>query len=241
MGIRVAKGFSIIEVILFLGITGLVMAVLLAGVGTALNRERYHDAVNSFQDYLQGQYSLAANVNNSRESTTICKDGKIIVDGTADMGRGTSDCTIVGRVLYSTSDGRSVNSAQVYATVDAADLSGDDDAQVLRDAKLAVSPEVENFIIGWSTELVPQGGSSPSVFSILIVRTPTNGQIHTYVLSETDKDPADIVGNVAAAPGLRICVSNPGLMSGNGRTGITLTPDAVNSSGVLFAKESECA
>ena len=63
----------------------------------------------------------------------------------------------------------------------------------------------------------------------------------TYVLSETDKDPADIVGNVAAAPGLRICVSNPGLMSGNGRTGITLTPDAVNSSGVLFAKESECA
>ncbi|QQS21661.1 hypothetical protein IPM09_04050 [Candidatus Saccharibacteria bacterium] len=240
MGIRVAKGFSVIEVILFLGITGLVMAVLLAGVSTALNRERYHDAVNSFQDYLQGQYNLVANVNNSREPDAVCKDGKITVGETTDTGRGTSDCTIVGRVIYSSADGYSVSSAQVYATVDAATLSGDDDAQVFRDAKLVVSPESERYTIGWSTQLVPQGGSSPLAFSILIARTPTNGQLHTYVLAEADKVPSDIVGTIADKPGFRICVSNPGLMPGGGRTGVTLASDAANSSGVLFAPESEC-
>jgi type II secretory pathway pseudopilin PulG len=239
MGIRVAKGFSIIEVILFLGVTGLIMAVLLTGVSVALNRERYHDAVNSFQDYLQGQYNLVANVNNSRANTDICKNGKIVVGGGTDNGRGTSDCTIVGRVLYSTVDGRSIDSAQVYATVDAANLSGGDDAQVLRDAKLTVSPQVDNFVIGWSTQLV-SGDGSLLPFSILIARTPTSGQIHTYAISKADQAPIDIIGHVSASPGFLMCVSNPGLMPGAVRTGVILAPDAVNSSGVLFAPESDC-
>jgi type II secretory pathway pseudopilin PulG len=242
MGVKINKGFTIIELVLFLGITGLVMGVLLAGVGGSLNRERYRDAVSSFQNYLQGQYNLVNNVNNSRDATEICSGGKIIADATGDSGRGTSDCTIVGRVIYSSADGESLTSAQVYATVDASTLAGDNDVQVLNDAKLTASPHLEPFTPGWSTRIVdPKPDDAISVFSILIVRMPTNGLVHTYAVNQTNAKPAAIVGNQIPTTGLHMCVDNSMFTAtGVGRVGVTLARDAVNSSGVQFASEDQC-
>jgi type II secretory pathway pseudopilin PulG len=241
MGIKKNAGFTIIESILFLGVTGLVMAVLLVGIGSSLSRERYRDAVYSFQDYMQGQYNLVANVNNSRNAEDVCQAGGIVVGGTADAGRGTSDCTIVGRIIHSTANGESVTSAQVYATADVATLSGSDVA-VLQAADLATSPEIDTFKMGWGTRVVnPRPSDTVTNFSMLIVRMPTNGLIHTYILSQQDKDPAAVVGSVAASPGLTLCVDNAGFSaSGAGRVGVRVAPDAINSSGVLFAEESQC-
>lgn len=242
MGVKIQKGFTIIELVLFLGITGLVMGVLLVGVGGSLNRERYRDAVTSFQDYLQGQYNLVTNVNNSRDATDPCVGGKIEVGGTADAGRGTSDCTVVGRVIYSSDNGESVSSSQVYATVDAATLSGVDDVQLLQNANLIASPAREEYTIGWTTTLVNQRpDESLSKFSILIVRVPTNGLVHTYMLPDTGKTPAAIVGNQIPTGGLHICVDNSMFVTGGiGRTGVILARDAANSGGVQFASETDC-
>lgn len=242
MGVKTHKGFTIIELVLFLGITGLVMAVLLVGVGSSLSRERYRDAVSSFQDYMQGQYNLVANVNNYREPTDICQGGKIVTSPNPDTGRGTSDCTIVGRVIYSTDGGDSVNSAQVYATTDVAQLSGDDDVQVLNNAHLIASPTLEPYNIGWSATLVdPRPGDLLSVFSILIVRMPTTGLIHTYALAQANQTPAALVGAQITQGGLHICVNNSQFVANSaGRVGIIIAPDAVNSSGVQLASEDQC-
>lgn len=241
MGIKKNAGFTIIESILFLGVTGLIMSVLLVGIGSSLSRERYKDAVYSFQDYVQGQYNLVANVNNSRNADDICQGGTIIVGGTADAGRGTSDCTIVGRIIHSSANGESVDSAQVYATADVAGLSGDD-VTVLQAANLAASPQVDTYKMGWGTKLVnPRPTDAVSDFSILIVRMPTNGLIHTYMLTDQNKTAPELVGNVIADPGLTLCVDNGGFSaSGAGRVGVRISPDAINSSGVLFAEESQC-
>ncbi|MFZ1258038.1 MAG: hypothetical protein WAQ25_01050 [Candidatus Saccharimonas sp.] len=240
MGVKSVKGFSIIEVILFLGITGIIMAVLLGGITVALNRERYRDATNSFHDYMQGQYNSATNVNNTRANTEVCKSGAILQDSTADTGRGTSDCTIVGRVIYGAADGASVSTAAVYATVDAATLSGDDDVAVLQAAKLIASPTRETFTIGWDTTLVQKKSSNINVFSMLIVRSPTNGTVHTYISTDAEAAPKDIIGKVVPSEGYVICVENAGLLRGSTKTGVTITAHAVNSSGVVFAPESEC-
>ena len=242
MGVKTQKGFTIIELVLFLGITGLVMGVLLVGVGGSLNRERYHEATAGFQDYLQGQYNLVANVNNSREATDVCTGGAIVVGGTADAGRGTSDCTIVGRVIYSSDDGESVSSAQVYATTDVSQLSGSDDVQLLKDAKLIVSPTQDSYTIGWGTRIVkPRPDDSVSAFSILIVRMPTTGLVHTYALEQANRPPATIVGNQIADNGLHLCVDNSMFVTnGVGRVGAILAKNAANSSGVLFASETDC-
>ena len=50
------RGFTIIETMLVLAITGLVVAVVLVNIGTALRNEQYHTAVDQVHDYFQGQY-----------------------------------------------------------------------------------------------------------------------------------------------------------------------------------------
>ncbi len=242
MGVKTHKGFTIIETVLFLGVTGVVMAVLLVGVGGTLNRERYKDAVSSFQDYLQGQYNLVANVNNSRLSTDVCVGGTIVVGTTADAGRGTSDCTIVGRVIHSDASGEKVTSAQVYATADTSSLSSTDDVTLLGAANLTTSPTEESYAMAWGTRVVkPRPDDSVRAFSILIVRMPTSGLIHTYALDSAGQDPADIVGNYIADEGMEMCVDNSMFVTGGvGRVGVLLSKDAINSSGVQFLTEDKC-
>jgi type II secretory pathway pseudopilin PulG len=235
MGAKTHKGFTIIESVLFLGVTGIIMAVLLVGVGGTLNRERYKDAVSSFQNYLQGQYNLVSNVNNSRPNTEVCQGGQIKVG--LDGGKGTSDCTIVGRVIHSSASGDMLTSAQVYATVDASALVGATDAAILNSAQLITSPTVDTFAMGWGTKLV-KPDSSVRTFSILIVRMPTSGLIHTYVLEQANQPPVAIIGN---SEDLSMCVDNSMFVTGGvGRVGVILTKDAINSSGVQFLTEDKC-
>ena len=241
MGVKKHKGFTIIESMLFLGVTGVVMAVLLVGVGGALNRERYKEAVSSFQDYMQGQYNLAMNVNNSRPNTDVCKNGQIVVGGGSE-GRGTSDCTIVGRVIHSTANGDAITSAQVYATADVSALTGGNDAAILNSALLISSPVVETYKMAWGTRVVrPKPNDTVLPFSILIVRMPTTGLVHTYGIQQLDKTPAAIVGSQLPSAGLAMCVDNSMFTAGGvGRVGALLSQDAVNSSGVKFLTEDKC-
>ncbi len=240
------KGFTIIESMLFLGVTGLIMTVMLTGVSVSLNRERYKDAVNSFTDYMQGQYNLVANVNNSRNPDEICTGGSIVVGGVTDAGRGTSDCTIVGRVIHMNTDGTAATSAQVYATVDAATLPlnpGDSDEKVLQDANLIASPTKDEYTLPWSTRLVEPAPNSatPNVFSMLIVRMPTTGLLHTYAVSAVNQSPAAIIGGSIPSDGLPLCVDPSGLLTGGvGRVGVIVAPDAANSAGVKFLSEGTC-
>ena len=66
------RGFTIIETMLVLAITGLVVAVVLVNIGTALRNEQYHKAVDQVHDYFQGQYSLNSAILNDRSSTNTC-------------------------------------------------------------------------------------------------------------------------------------------------------------------------
>lgn len=244
MGHQKAQGFTIIEVILFLAITGVIMSVLLVGVTVGINRERYRDAVSSYQDFLQGQYNQVINVNNSRPSSNPCAGGTIQVGGVADSGPGTSNCTIVGQVIHSSSNGGSVTATKVYATEDAAKLNASQtDAKILQDAKLiADESSTQTYSIDWGTRIVgPKSvGAEPLGFSILIVRMPTSGLVHTFTLKQAGKMPSDIIANSVTAEDFVMCVDTAGLSPG-GNVGIVLQADATNSSGVVNAGEAVCA
>ena len=55
------KGFTIIEVVLVIAISGLMAAGIMIGVSSSINRQQYRDSVQSFAAFLRSEYSKVVN------------------------------------------------------------------------------------------------------------------------------------------------------------------------------------
>lgn len=124
-------GFTIIETMLFLAISGLVFAGVVIGTNGSLRSQRYRDTVQSFVNSLRDVYSKAENTEiaaygngqitcgNYNDKHSETKDG---------MSRGRSNCAVYGMVaaIYSRGD-----EAVVYSSL----LGGLDDAEVENNSK----------------------------------------------------------------------------------------------------------
>lgn len=90
---RKNSGFTIIEVMLFLAISGVMAVGLMVGTGMALRGQQYRDSVQSYANFIRDQYSKVITVVNDRSSDDDCS----LVGGSTDRGR--SECVVVGRYL----------------------------------------------------------------------------------------------------------------------------------------------
>lgn len=66
---RLKKGFTIIEVALFLAISGALFAMVMSNTAINVARRRYNDTVNDFVEELKNAYSATINVENYRRNT----------------------------------------------------------------------------------------------------------------------------------------------------------------------------
>lgn len=98
------KGFTIIEVMLFLALSGFLLMGILAGTGTSIANQRYKDAVQDAADALRSAYSFVADtqVETREKSEGACggttKDG---IEGHGDDNslRGRTSCAVYGAVV----------------------------------------------------------------------------------------------------------------------------------------------
>lgn len=178
------EGFTLIEVMLVLAITGLMLVGLIGGSYTTIARQRYTDALNSFAEYLSRTYSEVI----SPES---------LGQGTSDRNSG--NLAILGKVLvfgynYSDSerDTRSVYSATLVGSADisrASDqefideiTSADTDAKLFcGDASRDLPTTVSLYTPLWETTLtqtIPDQ-NQPFQGTVVIARTPTSSTVHT--------------------------------------------------------------
>lgn len=103
------KGFTIIEVMLFLALTGFLLAGILVGAGSSIANQRYKDAVQDAADVLRKAYSFVADTQietrDGKESAcnfTELKDGE-------EIGRGRTSCSVYGAVV-------TINGATIQTT-----------------------------------------------------------------------------------------------------------------------------
>ena len=113
MIVRSSSGFTIIETVLFLGITGLMILGLMIGVGASVNAQRYKDASESFKSLIQAQYSNSVNVQNGRTANWVCNNVAAVIPDAATVPAGQSDCMMLGK--YIRIEGGNVNSYTVLA------------------------------------------------------------------------------------------------------------------------------
>lgn len=181
MSRRHESGFTIIETMLFLAVSAALAVAVLVGVSTSINTQRYRDAVVSFQTFLQEQYSEVANVYNSREPASCAS---------VETHRGRDSCVILGRYI-AVQEGGAITTASVlgYENNPSVPSSAANDVELLHDDYTYSLHESsrETALMQWGTEIAwPESGSgaqsptTPRSISILILRSPGSGMVHTF-------------------------------------------------------------
>lgn len=105
-GKSVASGFTIIEVMLVLAITGFLFAGMMSGMSASLARQRYKDAVQDVADGFRRMYSFVVDTQvYTRDSDSACYgltsasiESVGLTGNNKNTGRGRSDCVVYGLV-----------------------------------------------------------------------------------------------------------------------------------------------
>jgi type II secretory pathway pseudopilin PulG len=232
MGTSKHAGFTIIETMLFLAITGMLIAGLLVGVGTSLNIQRYHDSVTSLQSFIQSQYSAINNVQNDRDNSWQCDASATTSQSGSSQNLGQSDCVVLGRYIVINGGSTSVTTVNGY-TASTATGNGDI-ADLKNNYTLGLSTvNVQTDSLAWGTVIAwPVSGSgfklpsTPRSIAILIVRSPESGSVYTFTADNPPAigDVTDVnkmlksmlvtgVGPVPSQLQRTICVDSQGLVS----------------------------
>ena len=97
------KGFTIIETMLFLALTGLMLVGALVGIGSNLSRQRYKDSVQDIVTLIRNQYDYVTRVQiDQRDGNDMCDivSGPATFTESKNKGRGRSKCNIYGVAIF---------------------------------------------------------------------------------------------------------------------------------------------
>ena len=190
------RGFTLIEVALFLAVTGLLFAGVMVGVQNSIWQQRYNDTVQNFANFLRNVYSEVSNPQSSGNgrSEELAIYGKLIsfgekrgLDG-AELDANTQKVfvyDVVGDV-----NAAKVGSGSIIELLEKLDANAvvrtKDKDGVTVNAKLAGI--VESYSPIWGSVIEAAKGDSEHAAnnnlykgSILIVRHPKSGAINTLV------------------------------------------------------------
>lgn len=229
------KGFTIIEVTLVLAIAALLFIGVIGGTSVNISRQRYNDAVQSFTEFLRRSYSEVVNTENPREdelergAPCTVLSGTTIGNSDDTIEAGRTNCLIYGKLLTFGEDEKDDKVYSYDVLGDVADYYGDGTLNVdglgtlaglhvLSADVITVRNERNNCIFslaGNSGSYLPEWDArlettSPDhqLFkgSILIVRAPSSGAIHTYYMPE----PLMVNELLSSPSGLTTCYNPSG-------------------------------
>jgi type II secretory pathway pseudopilin PulG len=211
MGAKTQNGFTIIEVMLFLAVTGMLAAAILVGSGVAIGQQRYRDSVSSLQSYIQQQYGKATNVTNDRDKQWTCDSNGTVseVDASAGEARGTSDCVVLGRLVTVDAAGTSLTSAVVvgYRTPNAATQTSDI-AEIATNYKLGIAPiDKDDESVNWGAQVVKPKTTTPMPITLLIIRSPLSGTMLTFSKEGVQANPNGMIDAANISVQRDLCVN----------------------------------
>lgn len=195
------SGFTLIEVMLVLAITGLLLMGLIGGTFSSIARQRYNDAVRNFGEYMSSVYNTVIRpeslgavgdamykfLGNSKDQAIL---GKVLVFGedysNADDKRAVYSATLVG----STNILRSSEKPFIE------ELASDESnvslvCGVMDSGNVTQVSSVSEYLPLWETYLQPTNASSADVRfkgTMIIARTPTSATVHTAFMKDVTYD-----------------------------------------------------
>ena len=199
-------GFTIIEVVLFLAISGGLAVMLLAGTSAAIQRQQYRDSVESFANFLSTQYSRVISIENDRNNDATCP-----LLPTETTKRGQSNCVIVGRYIVTTDDS-SGNAGRTYEVYPVYALNSTDVWSY------GLGDVDTTYEVNWGTRTRLANQASETI-SLLMYRNPENGTITIRSSEARYTDISELIGLPSGAPvSQEICVYDSGWLPGERRS-----------------------
>ena len=180
------KGFTIIEVMLFLAVSGALAAGVLGGSSVAINNQRYVDAANSFKAVVQEEFINTTRVINLREADTSspCQ----VVPALEARPPGASDCVIIGRLVSINESGMMTRSNIIG--LEPTTPAPENDIEAIKAYQLTIDmlgQETTQMSCGTS---VNRGGPNKPA-SIIILRAPS-GNVLSFVRSTETTTSAEL-------------------------------------------------
>ena len=222
------RGFTLVEVSLFLAITAAIFVGIAVGTQNSIFQQRYNDAVQSFAEFLRTVYSQVTNVQN--EST------------------GRSDKAIYGKLVVFSDEGGS-NKITSYNVIGGVGDVGSSSMGVLEKLKsLGASITDTGEPVGYVEDYKPRWGSQIQTKegwgavesdkyqlftgALLIVRHPSSGTVYTFVsnigsvgvMSELDRN--------FRLEKVDFCINPNGAERSNLRRDVRIVEGARNASGI---------
>ncbi len=243
MGVRhqqTERGFTIIEVVLFVAISGVLAATLLGGWTVMINTQRYKDSTRTLQSFLQQQYNLVYNVENGRLQGLSCtlQGSNLVIDDApaTNTARGQSPCVVMGRYV-NIQDGTNINVQSIVGY-----LNGDDTSNTDLESIRLYKPQRVDFELGltdnelempWQAAVVGANDSTPKDYAIAIIRSPKTGIVHTFTKDTTGQTLAlsDIIDVSNENTEVNLCL-DPGVPFASGRLGVVIDAYASAQSSV---------
>lgn len=246
------SGFTVIETMLFLAVSGALLAGIIFATGTSINTQRYRDATESFKALLQKQYSEVDNVQNSEPANRSCNTQAMVTPGSTVRGQG--NCIVAGKFI--TIHTGAVTTYQVLAYEVSPPTSGVNDITALQSNYRLniVKTAVETTTLEWDSQIAwatagntaDHKTSGARSIGILIVRSPVSGKTYTFTsnsvpttaqIQATTSAPSYLSamiqpGTVVPGQAARtICLSSGGLTT-TPRNAIYIAPYASGASSI---------
>lgn len=222
------RGFTIIETMLVLAVTGVLIATLLVGIGASINTQRYKDSVVSLKSLLQSQYSMANDVSNDRGANWTCNSSAIPVQNANGTAPGQSDCVLLGR--YISIVGGNISSATIVGYENSTASAPNDVAEIKNNYTLGVSTDSINVttlewgsVIAWpASGTESKSPTTPRAIAVLIVRSPSSGTSYTFT-----SDTVYTINTITSANLKAMMVLNTSAVPGQMQRTICVDPNGV--------------
>lgn len=180
-------GFTVIEVTIFVAISGLLLAVALLGTGATIRSVRFSDSVRSLQSYFQTQYDQIINGVNPRTGQEACQNSQ--VDTTIPTGQapGTSGCLLLGKYMHFSLGSDTVQSYYVVGSEPTSVPSDATDEELIQmyNPHIVTTPEDENYLIPWGATIsgTKRLSDGREVTGYALLRSPRSNKIISYTFS----------------------------------------------------------
>ena len=257
------RGFTLVEVSLFLAISGLLLVGIIAGTQSSISAQRFKDSVQNYVEFLRTVYSEVSNPQSPGDGRSdYAIYGKLVSFGQTMSMDGTSLKSNEQRIYTYDIVGESASLgtgavAETLKSLNANVIIEDlNEYGVVTNVKFAGN--VREYVPTWGSAIDGENNGVPYTGTILVVRHPRSGTITTLVSSQVIQINSTVINanrtknfasvrtmlkdklNTFSSKEVNFCVnqSGPNLKSDT-RRNVRLMINARNPSGVDLVNQDD--